>query len=89
MHQCYNTKIPSYALNKLSLTSSCEVGAPNRESLKTTRSIISVNVCHVLKNLHQYRNEDLVVIILYHDLGSFKYIVLIDALHSPIPRVQH
>lgn len=40
----------TYALNKPSLTSSCEVEAPNRESLRKIGSIISVNVCHVLKN---------------------------------------
>jgi hypothetical protein len=40
-------------------------------------------------HFHQHGNENLVVIVLYHNLGSFKPNVFFYALYSPIPKVQH
>lgn len=79
-------------LRKPSFLSLCWARALNKDLLGTIGSIVSANVCLGFKKsntFHHHWNEDLVVKVLYHNVGFFKPNLLLDALHSPIPKVQH
>lgn len=77
---------------KPSLLSLCYTRALNKDLLGTIGYNVSANVCPGFKKSNTFDhhwNEDLIVKVLYHNVGFFKPNLLLDALHSLIPKVQH